>query len=598
MSNRVSVGINVNDNSRRALAELRNSMQRTSREIRRAGGTVDFRVNVRPGTSRAELRRIQRSMRGMPVTINTRLDPPPAPAVLTLRRRIQRHLRRAVTLPVRLTYRGTRSTLRAIFRPLMGLVSGMLNDGVGQGILQGFKSAGPVGVAILAGAIISGIALIGAALAATLVFAFGAAFVGLAAYIAIQSGKVTKQWDGVLKRLSEKFKGAAEPMIPVIEHAITLMEKLGNSFAPHFKQAMAEAAPSVDLFLGSFAKGIKDFGKRAFGPMMEGFNNFLLAFGPEFEAFMQGLGDAFGALGRTATKHSGELAIALRMVLGLITTIIDIVNFFANVWAQALRFITFNIGLVLQAFAVLVSGVITGIGGMLGALAAVASFLPGPMSAGIRAAKIAFEAYGRGVVNNLNSMSRESKNWGLTMDRANRRRQLQVDISSFQARLKQARQDLANTANKKAKAKVQANIDQLNRALNAARDKLARLDGYTIQTYVDTWQRNRGYAGNSVTGARASGGNIGAAATGGVRRNMTLVGERGPEIVDLPGGSHVRSNSDSRRMLAGGTGAGGPTVIRIEAANDDVSRMLLKILRGAIRVQGGNVQVVLGKGSG
>lgn len=596
MANRVSVGINVNDNSRRALAELRNNMQRTARDIRRTGGQAQFQVRIDPNSSRREVRRIRRQLRGLNAQITTRLNPP-TPGPNTLRRRIALQLRRGVAIPVRFATNRLRSTVMGVWRPLVGLVGGMLNDGIGQGILGAFKSAGPIGVAILAGAIISGVALIGAALAATLVFAFGAAFVGLAAYIAIESGRVTKQWDATLKRLSEKFKGAAEPMIPVIEHAIELMEQLGNSFAPHFKRAMAEAAPSVSLFLDSFANGIKQFGKRAFGPMMEGFNNFLLAFGPEFERFMQGLGDAFGALGRTATRHSGELAMALRMVLGLITTLIDIVNFFANVWAQALRFITFNIGLVLQAFAVLVSGVITGIGGMLGALSSVARFLPGPLSAGIKAAQITFEAYGEKVVGNLNTMSRESKNWGLTMDRANKRRQLQVDIASFQARLKQARQDLTNTANKKAKAKVQANIDQLNRSLNAARDKLARLDGYTIQTYVDTWQRNRGYAGNSVTGARATGGNIGAAATGGVRRNMTLVGEHGPEVVDLPGGSHVRSNSDSRRLMGGG-GGGAPTTLVIEAANDDVSRMLLKILRGAIRVQGGNVQVVLGKGSG
>lgn len=619
MANRVSVGINVNDNSRRALSELRRSMQRTSRDIRRSGGTVDFRVNVRPGTSRAELRRIQHSLRGMPVTINTRLDPPP---VRTVRQRIARALsgfaatirtrlaappgaaRRALlrrlgqlfTVPVRLTFRGGRGVLRSIFRPLASFIGGILNDGIGQGILGAFRAAGPAGVAILAAAIITGISLIGAALAGALVFAFGAAFVGLAAYMVIQSGKVTKQWDGALKRLSEKFKGAAEPMIPVIEHAITLMEQLGNSFAPHFKQAMAEAAPFVQTFLDSFANGIKAFGKRAFAPMMEGFNTLLLAFGPEFENFMEGLGDAFGNLGRTVQQHSGEIAMALRMILGLITTIVDIVNFFARTWVTALRVITVAWGTFLGYLATIFEAITTGMGAILQAATWAFGWIPG-LGGKLKSANESFKNFSDGTVGKLRELSRNSVNWGRDMDRANKRRTLQVDISNLQAKLKTARDDLTRTANKKAKAKVQANIDQLNRSLNAARDKLARLDGYTIQTYVDTWQRNRGYAGNSVTGARATGGNIGAAATGGVRRNMTLVGEHGPEVVDLPGGSHVRSNSDSRRMMAGG-GGGAPTTLVIEAANDDVSRMLLKILRGAIRVQGGNVQVVLGKGSG
>ena len=38
---------------------------------------------------------------------------------------------------------------------------------------------------------------------------------------------------------------------------------------------------------------------------------------------------------------------------------------------------------------------------------------------------------------------------------------------------------------------------------------------------------------------------------GGRRGGQVLVGEEGPEIVDLPFGSHVNSNPDSRAMMAG-----------------------------------------------
>lgn len=67
--------------------------------------------------------------------------------------------------------------------------------------------------------------------------------------------------------------------------------------------------------------------------------------------------------------------------------------------------------------------------------------------------------------------------------------------------------------------------------------------------YVNVIARGTGLA------VRASGGNIGgegmqAAATGGVRGNMTLVGEQGPEIVRLPVGSTVFPAGQSRRMLA------------------------------------------------
>ncbi|MFI0233164.1 phage tail protein [Streptomyces sp. NPDC017086] len=52
------------------------------------------------------------------------------------------------------------------------------------------------------------------------------------------------------------------------------------------------------------------------------------------------------------------------------------------------------------------------------------------------------------------------------------------------------------------------------------------------------------------TGKKASGGIVGAAASGGIRSGLTLVGEQGPELADLPMGSRVWSNPDTRRKLA------------------------------------------------
>jgi hypothetical protein len=40
-------------------------------------------------------------------------------------------------------------------------------------------------------------------------------------------------------------------------------------------------------------------------------------------------------------------------------------------------------------------------------------------------------------------------------------------------------------------------------------------------------------------------------ASGGIANGLTLVGEKGPELVNLPAGSKVHSNSDSRKMVGG-----------------------------------------------
>ena len=54
---------------------------------------------------------------------------------------------------------------------------------------------------------------------------------------------------------------------------------------------------------------------------------------------------------------------------------------------------------------------------------------------------------------------------------------------------------------------------------------------------------------------------IGAAATGGFRRGLTLVGERGPELVNFgSGGAHVYTNEELAAAVSGG-GGGGVTVI-------------------------------------
>ena len=114
---------------------------------------------------------------------------------------------------------------------------------------------------------------------------------------------------------------------------------------------------------------------------------------------------------------------------------------------------------------------------------------------------------------------------------------------------------------------------------------------------------------------KAAGGIVGAAASGGIRSNLTWVGEQGPELVNLAPGSRVWSNPDSRRMqqqawasmlneprmrhapgraaVAGASGRPEPVVIELRSSGSDMDELLLKILRKAINVRGGNAQVVL-----
>jgi hypothetical protein len=112
---------------------------------------------------------------------------------------------------------------------------------------------------------------------------------------------------------------------------------------------------------------------------------------------------------------------------------------------------------------------------------------------------------------------------------------------------------------------------------------------------------NLAYSGLSQNVARknrAHGGIIGAQG-GGPRSRQTLVGEQGPEIVDLAPGSMVRSNPDTRRILSqGGGGMQGPVYINLVVDGKVLAQALYDPLRGLVRNKGGkgpaSVQKALG----
>ncbi|MEU0428512.1 hypothetical protein ABZ235_33910 [Streptomyces canus] len=150
--------------------------------------------------------------------------------------------------------------------------------------------------------------------------------------------------------------------------------------------------------------------------------------------------------------------------------------------------------------------------------------------------------------------------------------------------------------------------DALVKKLGAQQDKLTGAMSKLTSTMEKLIERT--FKG------KAAGGIVGAAAAGGLRSGLTMVGEHGFELLDLPAGSRVWSNPDSRRKVAqsapwasmlntprrtgrggGASGSGAPevnVVLEIRGAtNSRYEEFLLNELRRAVRVRGGNVQKVL-----
>ena len=594
MANRVNVNINVNDHSRAGLAALRQNMNRMQRDVRRAGGRINFNVNIDPGTSRRDLRRIQRQLRGQPVTITTRLDPP-TPPVRTTRQRIQRALGAPIRVPVRLATRGMVASARGPVRSLGGLVSGTLQDGVGQGLIQGFKAGGPIGAAFLAAILLGTLSLIGAALSGLIVTALGAAFVGVAGVSAAMSDRVKAKWSETLGTLKELFADVGTPLIPVLERALDTLTSMAERAAPALKKAVEETAPATEKFIQSLMKGFESFGKAAFGPIMEAWNVFAPVFGELWNEFMGELGDSFGEMADLVKEHPTEIAAAIEIIFEAIELVIDTITFFGKMWVFTMQNAGDAVGVLLQVIGGLLNGALTAFEGILFGAEKAFGWIPG-IGDKLSDAKSAFSNFRETTMGKLEDITNTAFGLDDALNKANKRRRLTADISSWQSSLSKARADLKKTTSQKARAKLEANIRDLERKIASARSQLNALNGKTSTTYVNTVYTSTSQGGHPTQRRRAMGGVIGSAQTGGIRSNLTLVGEAGPEIVHLPAGSRVRSNPDSRRMMSRSAQPSAAGRLFIDAAGDDLSQLLLKILRHAIRDQGGDVQVVLGRG--
>jgi hypothetical protein len=510
------------------------------------------------------------------------------------RREMDRNTRVRVRVDPDTNRLGTRvrSALTAPFRQAGRVAGGILSDGIGQGIASGFQGAGPVGIAIFAGIIAGSVSVIGAALSGLLITALGLAFVGVAAISAAKSDEVQRNWATALDKLKGHFEKVGEPLIPVLHEAIHQLEDLADRVAPKFREAMVEAAPAVSEFIDKLFEGFERFGSEAFQPIMDAWNVFSPVFGDVFSDFMQDLGENFADIADLVREHSYEIELALRAVFKVISGIVEVVEFLANAWIYMVRStndafaILINYGLIplaeaaMNSFELILDGADMAFG-----------WLPG-MGEKFDAAKEAFGKWRDDSLDKLRAVGEAAEDANDRLDRINKKRELKADIKSWQAKLAEARRDLKKTSDQKAEAKLKANIADLKAKIASARQQLNSLNGKTAITYIITYSKKYRSVHDIV--GKATGGNVGRAATGGARQNLTLVGEQGPELVDLPGGSHVRSNSDSRRLMRNTSDSGGGAVLVLKSSGRRADDLLIEILREAIHQRGGDPVRVLG----
>ncbi|MFG2913361.1 phage tail tape measure protein [Kitasatospora sp. NPDC048298] len=169
---------------------------------------------------------------------------------------------------------------------------------------------------------------------------------------------------------------------------------------------------------------------------------------------------------------------------------------------------------------------------------------------------------------------------------------LRGDVEDLKAKLADAEASIRGTTGEK-RVRLQAEIDGLKRDLAAAQSQVDALHGKTIYI-TEYFQMGGGSYSGSSAGRFAHGGIIGGAATGGPRGGLTWVGEQGPELVRLPGGSTVIPAGQSRAMAEGAVG-GGAVTLQLEWVGSNAGDEFMSWLRNNIRIRGGDVQRVLGR---
>ncbi len=147
-------------------------------------------------------------------------------------------------------------------------------------------------------------------------------------------------------------------------------------------------------------------------------------------------------------------------------------------------------------------------------------------------------------------------------------------------------------------------IDALEKELIKAWKAANKWAGTWKATYITEYKTMGLKSGSAYGGWQglATGGIVGAA-TGGTHTGMRMVGEHGPELVDLPAGTRVHSAPDTKRMtsqsspaLAGLGGASGLNVVlKFDPSHaPEAVRGIMEGIRAEVRDAGGSVQTALG----
>lgn len=434
------------------------------------------------------------------------------------------------------------------FRALGEKLGGFFTDGMGSKIGEFFS--GDVISLIVKGLAVGALAaalapVLGAAVTAAVGLAFGGGVLAAGVVAALKDPRIQGATADLKKKIGDAFSKFGEPFRSPVANFLEKLAGFIDKLSPKLQQIGKIFAPVLDQLGTGFIGLLQN--------AMPGILDMVKASAPLFETLAKHLpkiGDALGNFFKTISEQGDDANVFFNDLLTFVEKFIiglgKVIAFLTSMYSVVSGFVRATIGM----FKSLGNAI-------------------GDVFSTLKSYVLRFVLYALTWIGRFAAGAAEAFSW----------------IPGIGSKLKGAERRFNEFRHR------------VQNELNGIRDKTVRI--HIVTTGAAVLQAALGAARMLRAMGNAHGG-IQGAASGGVRSNLTWVGEQGPELVSLPAGSTVHTAGDSQRMMrnAGGQGGGGTAVVRLvadHATERSLIGVLFSLLRTEIAAQGGNVQVVLGR---
>lgn len=416
-----------------------------------------------------------------------------------------------------------------------------------QGMSKGIKSPAAIGaITVAVAALLPYAANI---LSAGMVLVGGGAIAALGLAFAAKSPKIVKQFDKLKTDIGKTMTQISKPFEGTLSSMIDTARQTFASFVDPLKQSFKEIAPALSNFGVYLGRAFQQLAP-AVKPISDAFVAMLDSLGPALPGIVKGISDGIISIADSIKKDPGTFTGFIKFLGFIVEWSLKAIGWLSSLASTETKVFE-AIGHAGMAFAsnmISVSKAVVSAfkfltdAGLDAAYKLVSAFakIPGPQQAAMKKAADAIKGFKASADKSFDGAINKLDEWDTKLKNAPKIAKLQGDITDLQQKLTLAENSLRNpNLTKTKRAKIEANIQQLESQISKAQGRIDALRGKTVVIKYTATGVN--LTTPSGVGRRASGGPVSAGRT-------YLVGEKGPELLTMGGDGYVTPN----HKLSGG----------------------------------------------